>query len=192
MKKLNLPTKITVARLILIPFFVACYLVSFPYHELVATGLFIIASVTDWFDGHLARKYNQVTTLGKFLDPVADKLLVCSALVLVCVIDNAFSIPVIVASIIIISRELVITCFRTIAATKNVIMAADKLGKIKTATQLFGLSFYLPYRTFAELSPVLGEVLMYAGFVLLMIATFFTILSAVNYIVKNRGVLSDD
>ena len=192
MKKLNLPTKITVARLILIPFFVACYLVSFPYHELGATGLFIIASVTDWLDGHLARKYNQVTTLGKFLDPVADKLLVCSALVLVCVIDNAFSIPVIVASIIIISRELVITCFRTIAATKNVIMAADKLGKIKTATQLFGLSFYLPYRTFAELSTVLGEVLMYAGFVLLMVATFFTVLSAVNYIVENRGVLSDD
>ena len=192
MKKLNLPTKITVARLIFIPFFVACYLVVFPYHEFVATGLFIIASVTDWLDGHLARKYNQVTTLGKFLDPVADKLLVCSALVLACVIDNAFSIPVIVASIIIISRELVITCFRTIAATKNVIMAADKLGKIKTATQLFGLSFYLPYRTFAELFPVLGEVLMYAGFVLLMIATFFTVLSAVNYIVKNRGVLSDD
>ena len=104
---------------ILIPFFVACYLVSFPYHELVATGLFIIASVTDWLDGHLARKYNQVTTLGKFLDPVADKLLVCSALVLVCVIDNAFSIPVLIASIIIISRELVITCFRTIAATKT-------------------------------------------------------------------------
>lgn len=192
MKKLNLPTKITVARLILIPFFVACYLVPFPYHELVATGLFIIASVTDWLDGHLARKYNQVTTLGKFLDPVADKLLVCSALVLVCVIDNAFSIPVIVASIIIISRELVITCFRTIAATRNVIMAADKLGKIKTATQLFGLSFYLPYRTFAELFPVLGEVLMYAGFVLLMVATFFTVLSAVNYIVRNRSVLSDD
>lgn len=192
MKKLNLPTKITVARLIFIPFFVACYLVVFPYHEFVATGLFIIASVTDWLDGHLARKYNQVTTLGKFLDPVADKLLVCSALVLVCVIDNAFSIPVIVASIVIISRELVITCFRTIAATKNVIMAADKLGKIKTATQLFGLSFYLPYRTFAELFPVLGEVLMYAGFVLLMIATFFTVLSAVNYIVRNRGVLSDD
>ena len=71
-------------------------------------------------------------------------------------------------------------------------MAADKLGKIKTATQLFGLSFYLPYRTFAELFPVLGEVLMYAGFVLLMIATFFTVLSAVNYIVRNRGVLSDD
>lgn len=192
MKKLNLPTKITVARLIFIPFFVACYLVVFPYHEFVATGLFIIASVTDWLDGHLARKYNQVTTLGKFLDPVADKLLVCSALVLACVIDNAFSILVIVASIIIISRELVITCFRTIAATKNVIMAADKLGKIKTATQLFGLSFYLPYRTFAELFPVLGEVLMYAGFVLLMIATFFTVLSAVNYIVRNQGVLSDD
>ena len=192
MKRLNLPTRITVLRLILIPFFVACYLTAFPYHELVAVGLFVIASATDWLDGHLARKHNQVTTLGKFLDPVADKLLVCSALVLVSVIDNVFSIPVIVASIIIISRELVITCFRTIAATKNVIMAADKLGKIKTATQLFGLSLYLPYRTFAEINATLGSAFMYAGFVLLMVATFFTLLSAINYIVKNKSVLSDD
>ncbi len=192
MKKLNLPTKITVTRLVLIPFFVACFLIAFPYHELVATALFVIASVTDWLDGHLARKYNQVTTLGKFLDPVADKLLVCSALVLAATIGNEFTYAIVVAAIVIIARELIITCFRTIAATKNVIMAADKLGKIKTATQLFGLSFYLPYRTFAEFNATFGAVLMYAGFALLMIATLFTILSAINYIVKNKGVLGDD
>ena len=103
----------------LIPFFVACFLIAFPYHEFVATALFVIASVTDWLDGHLARKYNQVTTLGKFLDPVADKLLVCSALVLAATIGNDFTYAVVVAAIVIIARELIITCFRTIAATKT-------------------------------------------------------------------------
>lgn len=192
MTKINLPTKLTLARLLLVPFFVACYLVEFPFHEYAATVLFVIASVTDWFDGYLARKYDMVTTLGKFLDPVADKLLVCAALVLVSRIENPLQIAVVAATIIIISRELMITGFRTVAASKNVVMAADKWGKLKTATQLFALSFYMPYRSFATLNATLGSVFEYVGFALLMLATVFTLVSAVNYIVKNRGVFNDD
>ena len=190
---MNLPTKITVARIVLIPIFVALYLIEFPYHLLVATGVFVVASLTDWLDGHLARKHNLVTNLGKFLDPVADKVLVSTALILVATIANGvFQLCVIIASIVILARELIITCFRTIAATKNVIMAADKLGKIKTTTQLIGLSFYLPFKDFVSMNETAGEIIMYIGFAFLMIATVFTILSAVNYIVKNKQVLVND
>ena len=193
---MNLPTKITVARIVLIPIFVCLYLIEFPYHTIVATGVFIIASLTDWLDGFIARKYNLVTDLGKFLDPIADKVLVATALILVATIVNdvisVFQTLVIIASIIILARELIITCFRTIAASKNVIMAADKLGKIKTTTQLIGLSFYLPYETFVEINQTAGVVVMYIGFGFLMIATLFTIISAINYIVKNKQVLSTE
>lgn len=103
---MNLPTKITVARLVLIPIFVALYLINFPYHEFIATGIFIVASLTDWLDGHLARKYNLVTDLGKFLDPVADKVLVASALILVATIgEGVLQTCIIVASIVILARE---------------------------------------------------------------------------------------
>ncbi len=190
---MNLPTKITVARLVLIPVFVALYLINFPYHEFIATGIFIVASLTDWLDGYLARKYNLVTDLGKFLDPVADKVLVASALILVATISNGiWQTLITVASIVILARELIITCFRTIAATKKVVMAADMLGKIKTTTQLIGLIFYLPYKSFAEINALLGEIIMYIGIGFLMVATVFTILSAINYIVKNKQVLAQD
>ena len=190
---MNLPTKITVARLVLIPVFVALYLINFPYHEFIATGIFIVASLTDWLDGHLARKYNLVTDLGKFLDPVADKVLVASALILVATIgEGVLQTCIIVASIVILARELIITCFRTIAATKKVVMAADMLGKIKTTTQLIGLIFYLPHLAFYAINPLLGDIIKYIGFGFLMVATFFTILSACNYIIKNKQVLVDE
>lgn len=192
---MNLPTKITVARIVLIPVFVALYLIDFPFHYIAAAAVFVIASLTDWLDGYLARKNNQVTTLGKFLDPIADKVLVSTALILaaalVCV-GTVYQLCVILAAIIIMARELIVTCFRTIAATKNVIMAADKLGKIKTTTQLIGLAFYLPCAEFSGMNATLGSVIMYIGFGFLMLSTFFTILSAINYVVKNKQVLSSD
>ncbi len=192
---MNLPTKITVLRLVLIPVFVALYLIDFKYHMLAATIVFVIASATDWLDGYLARKLNLVTDLGKFLDPIADKVLVCSALVLIVTIVTAnpiFQLLIIIATLIILARELIITCFRTIAVQKNVVIAADKIGKVKTTTQLIGLSFYLPYRDFMEMGKVAGNIFFYVGFVFLMIATVLTVVSAVNYIVKNRAVLKQD
>ena len=189
---MNLPTKITVARLLLIPVFVALYLIEFPYHLLVATVVFMIASFTDYLDGHLARKYNLVTDLGKFLDPVADKVLVASALILIVKWVNALQIFILIASIIILARELIITCFRTIAATKNVVLAADKIGKAKTVTQLIGLIIYLPFVEIASFSALAGEIFMYVGFGFLMLATVLTLVSAGNYIIKNANVLKDN
>ena len=163
---MNLPTKITITRLVLIPVFIALFLIPFPYHQFAATAVFIIASLTDWLDGHLARKYNMVTTLGKFLDPVADKVLVASALILATTlgVGNAYKIAIVVCSVVIIARELIITCFRTIAATKNVILAADKIGKAKTATQLTGLTFYLPFEAVTQLNEIAGKVFFYIDF----------------------------
>ena len=132
---MNLPTKITLVRVILIPVFIALFLIDFPYHYLVATGVFILASASDFLDGYLARKLNLVTDLGKFLDPLADKALVCGALILCCNMGNStFDLIVLIATIIIIIRELMITAFRTIAVSKDIVLAADIWGKIKTMT----------------------------------------------------------
>lgn len=192
---MNLPTKITVSRLVLIPVFIALFLIPFPYHQLIATAVFVVASLTDWLDGHIARKYNMVTTLGKFLDPVADKVLVASALILATTLDEVgfgCKNAIVVCSVVIIARELIVTCFRTIAATKNVILAADKIGKAKTATQLTGLTFYLSFAEVGELNATVGQVFFYIGFVCLMIATVLTLVSALNYIIRNRAVLKED
>lgn len=191
---MNLPTKITVSRLVLIPVFIALFLIPFPYHQLIATAVFVVASLTDWLDGHIARKCNMVTTLGKFLDPVADKVLVASALILATTLEVGIGdkIAIVVCSVVIIARELIITCFRTIAATKNVILAADKIGKAKTATQLTGLTFYLSFAEVGELNATVGQVFFYIGFVCLMIATVLTLVSALNYIIRNRAVLKED
>lgn len=192
---MNLPTKITVTRLALIPAFIALFLIPFPHHQIVAAAIFVAASLTDWLDGHIARKYNMVTTLGKFLDPVADKVLVASALILATTLDEVgfgCKNAIVVCSVVIIARELIVTCFRTIAATKNVILAADKIGKAKTATQLTGLTFYLPSAEIATLNATAGQVFFYIGFICLMIATILTIVSALNYIIRNRAVLKEN
>ena len=189
---MNLPTKITIIRLILIPIFVAFYLIDFPYHTLVATGIFIIASLTDWLDGYLARKNNQVTTLGKFLDPIADKVLVASALILVAAHYDELQIYVIIASLIIIARELIISCFRTIVATKNVILAADNLGKLKTVTQLIGLSFDICYPALMRINEIFGSVCKYGGCAFIIIATILTVVSAIHYLVANKNALKNN
>mgnify|MGYP001117600240 CR=1 FL=1 len=191
---MNLPNKLTLTRIILIPFFIAAIYVPFTGHYFVALAIFALASLTDFFDGKIARKYNLVTDLGKFLDPVADKVLVASALILATTlgVGIADKIAIVVCSVVIIARELIITCFRTIAATKNVILAADKIGKAKTATQLTGLTFYLPFEAVTQLNEIAGKVFFYIGFVCLMIATVLTVVSALNYIIKNRAVLKED
>ena len=204
---MNLPTKLTVLRLILIPVFVVLYFVQFPYHDVVATGIFLIASFTDFLDGYIARKYNMVTDLGKFLDPLADKVLVMSALVLLSVEFMEFNVVtgiiVTVSTIIILAREFIITGFRTIAVRKNVVLAADKIGKMKTIMQMisiiallmtnFAFSFYpAPEAGSNAVFPIWGVVLLMVGLVALVFAVFLAVLSAFNYIIKNRAVLKED
>lgn len=189
---MNLPNKISLIRLLLIPVFAVLFWVDFPYHYLASTIVFVIASMTDFIDGNIARKYNMVTDLGKFLDSVADKALVCTALVLITSLENIFTFIIVVFAVVIIIRELMITAFRTVAALKKVVLAADSWGKIKAALQMVGLIVYMIYPVLYDIMPVLGEIAMYAGFICLCLATVSAIVSAMHYIIRYRYVFSDE
>lgn len=188
---MNTPTKITLIRICLIPIFVAVFFIdAIPFGKFIALGIFALASLSDWLDGYLARKNNLVTDLGKFLDPIADKLLVTSALILV-ILDplEGFQLTMAVLAIVIIARELIVSGFRIVASSKNVVIAADKLGKIKTVLQMTALILLIPFGDIAKLSVQAAEIIFYMGFGLLCAATLMTIVSVINYIVKNRDVL---
>ncbi len=196
---MNLPTKITIVRILLIPVFVVLFFVNFQYHCIVATVIFMLASATDFLDGYIARKKNLVTDLGKFLDPIADKMLVSCALFAVVLYNGAFQIGVAICAMIIMCRELVVSGFRIIASAKNVILPADKLGKIKTVLQMCALILLLPITDIYACLPVIeeesfnymliGDGIYYAGLILLALATVMAIISGFNYINKNRNVL---
>ena len=178
---MNLPNKLTLFRVILIPFFVFFLLAPYfnGYGNYIAVAIFIIASLTDFLDGKIARKYNLVTNFGKFMDPLADKLLVCSALI--CLISLG-RIPSWVV-IIIIAREFIISGFRLIASDNGVVIAASYWGKFKTASQMIMvivLVLNLPGSVFS----VIGTVLIYVSLAL-------TVISLIDYIVKNKDVLKD-
>jgi CDP-diacylglycerol--glycerol-3-phosphate 3-phosphatidyltransferase len=192
---MNLPNKITLVRILLIPFMIFFYLADFipgGWGKIVALIILIVASLTDFLDGYIARKNNLVTDLGKFLDPIADKVLVLAALLLV-VCDGTVPAPYgVIIAVIILGRELIISAFRQVAATKNFVMAADKWGKIKTIVTdislplLFLLSFFYANGTITGSGLLAFEVINY---ILLGIATVLTILSGVNYMVKNWKVV---
>ena len=184
---MNLPNKLSVLRLILIPVFAAFfYLTAIPYNYVIATAVFVIASCTDFLDGHIARKYNLVTNLGKFLDPIADKVLVSTALILVAGTSVLFPVVGVISVAVILARELIISGFRQVAAKTGFVMAADKIGKVKTTFQDVSLVALLLSLQFAEV-----KWLNYTGNALLLVATVLTIVSGVHYIVKNRAVLKD-
>ena len=193
---MNLPNKITLIRIILIPIMVFLYLATFiPYGKIIALAVFILAACTDFLDGMIARKYGLVTNLCKFLDPIADKLLTAGALLLV-VCDMTIPAPYgVIIAIIILGRELIISAFRQVAATKNFVMAADKWGKIKTIFQdialpaLFLLSLIYQYSWFSQIFVFVYEIICY---VLIGIATLLTIISGLNYLIKNWKVLKED
>ena len=177
---MNLPNKLTILRVIMIPFFVAALLYDGGANQnmrYVAAALFIIASLTDMLDGKIARKYNLVTNFGKFMDPLADKLLVCSALI--CMIELR-QLPAWMV-IIIISREFIISGFRLVASDNGVVIAASYWGKFKTTFQMIGvvlLIFNIP--ALSTLTTII-----------VWIALALTVISLVDYIVKNTGVLTE-
>ena len=192
---MNIPNKLSMLRIILIPFMLFFYLADFvPYGKIIAIAIFIVAAFTDMLDGHIARKYNLVTNLGKLLDPIADKLLVMSALLLV-VVDYTIPHPYgVIVAIIIIGRELLISAFRQIAASKNFVMAADKLGKIKTITQDIALPllFLISFLTNnVSINSNVLFVIQIIGYILIGLATLLTIISGANYLIKNKEVLKD-
>ena len=175
---MNLPTKLTMFRVVLIPVFIVVLmsgLIAEPASRYIAVIIFCVASFTDYLDGHIARKYNLVTNFGKFMDPLADKLLVSAAMI--CMIELGM-LPAWVV-IIIISREFIITGFRLIAAEGGLVIAASWWGKIKTVTQMAMIILML-----LGVNKVIGTILV-------VLATIFTVVSGVDYIVKNISVLKN-
>lgn len=195
--KMNLPNKLTIFRMLMIPVFIVLYFVEFEGHKTAALGVYFIACLTDFFDGYLARKHNLVTNFGKFADPIADKMIVACTLIAICVTEpivapaHVYKILTAVFTMLILSRELMISVFRTVAADKHVVMAADMFGKIKTVVQMMALFALLPVTDFYAWNEMAGLVFYYGGFILLSLATVCTVVSGVHYIAKNRSVLED-
>lgn len=174
---MNTPNMLTTLRVIMIPFFVVFLLLDITaYDNYIALAIFIAASLTDMLDGYLARKNNQVTNFGKFMDPLADKLLVSSALICLVELDR---IPCWIV-IVIISREFIISGFRLVASDNGVVIAASWWGKLKTVSQM--IMIILLIAQFGGFFDVLGTVFIYLALVL-------TVISLVDYIAKNRQVL---
>ena len=176
---MNLPNKLTTFRVVLIPFFVFFLLTDLVGNagKWIALGIFIVASLTDFLDGYIARKCNLVTNFGKFMDPLADKLLVCSAMI--CLIEKG-AIPSWIVTIII-AREFIISGFRLIASDNGVVIAASYWGKFKTVFQMVMICLMI-----ADISQIaiVTTVVMY-------IALALTIISLVDYLVKNKDVMKD-
>lgn len=181
---MNLPNKLTVLRVILIPFFVVLMLTDFvPASKWIALGIFVVASFTDYLDGHLARKWNLVTNFGKFMDPLADKILVITAMILLVGMGE---IPSWVVAIII-AREFIISGFRLIAAESGKVIAAGWWGKVKTAFTMVMLIYVMAIVALGNVPAILtiiGQILIYVSLAL-------TVISLVDYLVKNPDVLKD-
>jgi CDP-diacylglycerol--glycerol-3-phosphate 3-phosphatidyltransferase len=184
--KWNAPNIITLSRIALIPFFMLCMYSGLAYMRWAAVAIFAIASLTDGIDGYLARKYNQVTTFGKFIDPLADKLLVISALLLFVEFGNMSA----VSAMIIIMRELCVTSLRTVAMGQGIEMAAGFSGKVKTFTQI--LCIILMLTPFGALHLFnLGSVAVNIDFLMVFIMVIVTIWSGVDYFWQYRKVFEE-
>ena len=199
---MNLPNKLTLGRIILVPFFVAALLIPFPFHNIAALLLVIAASITDLLDGKIARKRNLITDFGKFADPLADKILVLSALL--CFIQLGWCDCA--AVIIVLLREFSVTSIRLIAAAKGEVIAANMWGKVKTVTQMVAIIAILVFRAAYEIilmllpasvaqdavfSATLNQCLFWAGEVLIWISTVFAVISGVIYLVQNKHFISE-
>lgn len=194
---MNLPNRITLTRICLIPVFLAVfYIDAIPYNYLISAALFQLAASTDFLDGYIARKRGLVTNLGKFLDPIADKVLISTAMVLLLTRPVCFEAVgdwgVIVAGLLvalILARELIVSGFRMIAAGQNVVLAADNLGKLKTVVQDFAMTVLLAVMPFLDTKT--GEIFNYIGLASFALCAVLTIWSGANYIVRNRQVLKN-
>jgi CDP-diacylglycerol--glycerol-3-phosphate 3-phosphatidyltransferase len=203
---MNLPNKLTLARIGLVPFFIFCVEFGGFWSYISALLIFCIASITDFFDGVLARRYNEITPLGIFLDPLADKLLISAAFI--CFVDvKLIDVPAWMV-VIIISREFLITGLRSIAASKNISIPADKYGKFKTSSQITVIIiillvlilneasikiFHAPYYEFIKHSGspyyVLALIMQKLPYWSTLAATVLTVFSGFNYMQKHRGLL---
>lgn len=187
---MNLPNKLTMSRIFLVPVMIALYLLKSvlgDWSYLLMGVIFVIASLTDYFDGKIARKRNIVTTFGKFIDPLADKLLVMAAIIILA--DNyrfepsmwmPFWIP-----IIILAREFIVTSIRLVAVGEGKIIAASNLGKYKTAFTMLTVTYYM------FVLPFTGQVFTIIGIVLVCGSALLTMVSGIDYFIKNRKIITE-
>ncbi len=195
---MNLPNRLSILRIIMIPFFVACYFIPYAYMPIVAVGIFVLAAFTDFLDGYIARRYNLVSDLGKLLDPIADKLLITAALFVVVAtnpLGGWYGILLACCSTIIIARELLISAVRQIATTKGIVIQANIWGKIKTVVQDIALPLLIILQCWSygfTSSAVLYDVTWYTAIVLFVLATVLTVLSGVIYLVVNSHVFYEE
>ncbi len=195
---MNLPNKLSVLRICLIPFVMFFYLADFIPHgigKIIALVIFIAAAITDTLDGQIARKRNLVTNLGKFLDPIADKILTAAVFFLVMA-DGTIPAPygVIIVTIII-AREFMVSALRQLAAAKGIVLAADKWGKMKTVVQMIALPLcmvvaYIHSCGFNTPNALVTSFEI-ASYILIGLATLLTIVSGANYLIKNRDCFKD-
>lgn len=194
---MNLPNKLTLLRIILVPFFIVSILIDFPLRYLVSGVIFGIASVTDSLDGRIARSQNLVTDFGKFADPLADKILVISALV--CFLQTGLlgaygAIPVVV----VLFREFAVSGIRLLAASSGKVVAANIWGKIKTVSQMVGIMSIFAMQSVLEIMKLvnypaqgLSDIFLFIGITIVWISTLFTIISGVIYIKDNSSFIKD-
>lgn len=195
---MNLPNKLTIARVVMIPFVMFFYFANFiPFGigKLVALVLFILASLTDMLDGKIARKHNLITNFGKFLDPIADKMLTSCVLFMI-IADGTIANPwgAIIATIII-SREFMVSALRLLVASNGTVLAADMWGKVKTTVQMIALPICILFAYVLncgfDVATWLVVTLKVLSYLTLGLATVLTVISGVNYIVKNRQCFKD-
>lgn len=196
---MNLPNKLTILRILIVPFMILALLFDFPHHFLVAGLLFGAASLTDFFDGKIAREKNLITDFGKFADPLADKIMVISCLV--CFVAMKLCDPVLL--IIVLFREFSVTSIRLVAASTGKVIAANIWGKVKTVSQIIAIVAVFVFQYFLELCkfgvfPISKEItdtlsvyLNIGGMILLWISTIFTIISGIIYIKDNKNCIKD-
>ena len=195
---MNLPNILTLSRMVMIPLFALFFYLEFTAHYFVALAVFALAGFTDLLDGKIARKYNLVTNLGKFLDPIADKALVATAFILMLTRPGSFLFGLgdwaIIAAgcgvAVIIVREIIVSGFRMVAADAGVVIAADIFGKYKTVMQDLAVAVLLAGAGIAGFTDgMAADIVNCVGLALFAVAVLLTIASGINYIVRNVGVL---
>lgn len=176
---MNLANKITILRILMVPVFILFAIVELPYHMEAAVVIFLLASITDNLDGYIARKYNMITDFGKFIDPLADKLLVTGAFLVLIELGRIEAWIV----FIILAREFAVTGLRTLAAAQNIIIAASSYGKIKTVTQIITIVvLLLDNFPFSSINLPMDYVMTYAALII-------TVISGLEYFIKNKQVI---
>ena len=179
---MNLPNKLTILRIILVPVFVACFYLPVEGAMYIAAAVFVVAYFTDMLDGYIARKYNLITDFGKLMDPMADKLLTAAAMIML----TAYGLCSPIATFLTIGRELVISAFRLVSATQGVVIAAGKIGKLKTLTQFIGIVLILLG------NPLFNRIGVPFDQIVIWISVVLAVWSCTDYIVKSLKALKFD